>query len=109
MLRINNIQVDIDSEAAFGLLGMAARAAVPHLEKALADNSTVDLAQFATNARRSIDAAIADFQRTASGVRVDATATDLRLVGLEFDSKVLRVIGEADGTVRVTVTALPAQ
>jgi hypothetical protein len=108
-LRINNIQVDIDSEAAFGLLGIAARAAVPHLEKALADNSTVDLAQFATNARRSIDAAIADFQRTASGVRVDATATDLRLVGLEFDSKVLRVIGEADGTVRVTVTALPAQ
>jgi hypothetical protein len=109
MLRINNIQVDIDSEAAFGLLGMAARAAVPYLEKSLADNSTVDLAQFATNARRSIDAAIADFQRTASGVRVDATATDLRLVGLEFDSKVLRVIGEADGTVRVTVTALPAQ
>ena len=85
MLRINNIQVDIDSEAAFGLLGMAARAAVPHLEKALADNSTVDLAQFASNARRSIDAAIADFQRTASGVRVDATATDLRLVGLEFE------------------------
>jgi hypothetical protein len=75
--------------------------------RALADNSTA--AQFATNARRSIDAAIADFQRTASGVRVDATATDLRLVGLEFDSKVLRVIGEADGTVRVTVTALPAQ
>jgi hypothetical protein len=109
MLRINNIQVDIDSEAAFGLLGMAARAAVPYLEKSLADNSTVDLAQFATNARRSIDAAIADFQRTASGVRVDATATDLRLVGLEFDSKVLRIIGEADGTVRVTVTALPAQ
>jgi hypothetical protein len=108
-LRINNIQVDIDSEAAFGLLGMAARAAVPYLERALADNSTVDLAQFATNARRSIDMAIADFQRTASGVRVDASATDLRLVGLEFDSKVLRVIGEADGTVRVAVTALPAQ
>jgi hypothetical protein len=109
MMRIEDLRVDIDSEAAFGLLGLAARAAVPYLERALADNSTVDLAQFATNARRSIDAAIADFQRTASGVRVDATATDLRLVGLEFDSKVLRVIGEADGTVRVTVTSLPAQ
>jgi hypothetical protein len=109
IMRIEDIQVDIDSEAAFGLLGLAARAAVPYLERALADNSTVDLAQFATNARRSIDAAIADFQRTSSGVRVDATATDLRLVGLEFDSKVLRVIGEADGTVRVAVTALPAQ
>ena len=109
MMRMEDIRVDIDSEAAFGLLGLAARAAVPYLERALADNSTVDLGQFATNARRSIDTAVSDFQRTSSGVRVDATATDLRLVGLEFDSKVLRVIGEADGTVRVTVTALPAQ
>ncbi len=109
MLRINDIAVDIDSEAAFGLIGLAAKAAVPYLERALADNSRVDLLPFATNARKSIDAAIADFQKTTSGVRVDATATDLRLVGIEFNSKTLRVIAEADGTVRVEVTALPAQ
>jgi hypothetical protein len=42
-------------------------------------------------------------------VRVDASVADLRLVGIEFDSKTLRVIAEADGTARVAVSALPAQ
>jgi hypothetical protein len=40
-------------------------------------------------------------------VRVDAAVTDLRLVGVEFDAKTLRVIAEADGTVQVAVTKLP--
>jgi hypothetical protein len=31
----------------------------------------------------------------------------LRLSDIEFDAKTLRVIAEADGTVRVAVTALP--
>jgi hypothetical protein len=31
----------------------------------------------------------------------------VRLVGLEFDAKTLRVIAEADGTVGVAVNALP--
>jgi hypothetical protein len=110
MLRINNIQVDIDSGGGIRPPGHWRQGGGAASGKGTGGQlRPVDLAQFATNARRSIDAAIADFQRTASGVRVDATATDLRLVGLEFDSKVLRVIGEADGTVRVTVTALPAQ
>ena len=39
-------------------------------------------------------------------MRVDAEVSDLRLGGVEFDSKTLRVIAEADGTVRVTVTKL---
>ena len=38
-----------------------------------------------------------------------AAVTALRLVGIEFDAKTLRVIAEADGTVRVAVTALPLQ
>jgi hypothetical protein len=41
-------------------------------------------------------------------VRVDAAVADLRLVGIEFDAKTLRVIAEADGTVRVEVTRFPA-
>ena len=32
---------------------------------------------------------------------------DLRLVGIEFDAKTLRVVAEADGSARVAVTALP--
>jgi hypothetical protein len=108
VLRIENIAVDVESQAAFGLLGLAARTAVPYLEKTLAENSVIDLVPLAANARRNIEAAIADFQRSTEGVRVDATVTDLRLAGIAFDAKTLRVIAEADGTVRITVTALPA-
>ncbi|MGA7487758.1 MAG: DUF4403 family protein [Xanthobacteraceae bacterium] len=109
MLRIDDIAVDIESQAAFGLLGLAARTAAPYLEKTLAEHAVIDLVPLAANARRNIEAAIADFQRTADGVRVDATVNDLRLAGIEFDAKTLRVIAEADGTVRVTVTAFPTR
>ncbi len=37
---------------------------------------------------------------------VDAAVVDLRLADIGFDSKTLRVITEADGTVRVAVTKL---
>src|SRR5262245_2454767 len=105
-LRLNDIALDVESEAAFGLLGTAARAAVPYLEQALAENAVVDLVPLAANARKSIEAAIADFRKSADGIRVDAAVTDLRLVGIEFDAKTLRVIAEADGTVGVAVTKL---
>ena len=107
MLRLKDIALDVESEAAFGLLGAAARAAVPYLETTLAENAVVDLLPLTANARKSIEAAIVDFRKSADGVRVDAAVTDLRLVGIEFDAKTLRVIAEADGTVRVAVTALP--
>jgi hypothetical protein len=106
MLRLNDIALDVESQAAFGLLGTAARAALPHLEQALAENAVVDLVPLAANARKSIDAAISDFRKSGDGVRVEAAVTDLRLVGIEFDAKTLRVIAEADGTVRVAVTKL---
>lgn len=108
VLRIDDISVDIQSQAAFGLLGLAAKTAVPYLEKTLAENAVIDLVPLAANARKNIEAAIADFQRSADGVRVDAAVDDLRLVGIEFDAKTLRVIAEADGTVRVEVTRFPA-
>jgi len=107
MLRLNDVTLDVESEAAFGLLGAAARAAVPYLEKSLAEQAVVDLVPLAANARKSIEAAIADFRKGGDGVRVDAAVTSLRLVGVEFDAKTLRVIAEADGTVRVAVSALP--
>ena len=109
LLRIDNISVDVESQAAFGLLGTAAKAAVPYLERTLAENATVDLAPLTVNARKGITAAIAEFQKTTSGVHVDVAVADVRLVGIEFDSKTLRVIAEADGTARVAVFALPAK
>jgi hypothetical protein len=107
MLRLKDIALDVESEAAFGLLGAAAKAAVPYLEATLAENAVVDLLPLAASARKSIESALADFRKNADGVRVDAAITNLRLTGIEFDAKTLRVIAEADGTARVTVSALP--
>jgi hypothetical protein len=106
VLRLTDVALDVESQAAFGLLGAAARAAVPYLERAVAENAIVDLVPLAANARKSIDAAISDFRKSADGVRVDAAVTDLRLVGIEFDAKTLRVVAEVDGTVQVAVTKL---
>ena len=109
MLRLTDIALDVESEAAFGILGAAARATVPYLETALAENAVVDLNPLVQNARKSIEAAIADFARAATACEVDAAVTALRLVGIEFDAKTLRVIAEADGTVKVAVTSLPTR
>lgn len=107
ILRLDNLSLAVESEAAFGLLGAAAKAAVPYLEAALAKNAVVDLKPFAASARKSIESALADFRQQQDGVRVDAAVTGLRLVGIEFDSKMLRVVAEADGNVRVAVSKLP--
>ena len=106
-LRLTDIELAVESEAAFGLLGAAARAAMPHLQKALADNATIDLKPFASNAQKKIAAVIADFQKNEDGVRVAAEITSLRLADIAFDSKTLRVIAEAEGAINVHVTALP--
>jgi hypothetical protein len=109
MLRLTDLALDVESEAAFGLLGTAARAAVPYLEKALAESAVVDLNPLMQTARKNIEAAVADFGAGAAGVNVDAAITALRLVGIEYDAKTLRVIAEADGSVKVAVTALPTR
>ena len=106
-LRLTDIELAVESEAAFGLLGAAARAAMPHLQKALADKATVDLKPFASNAQKKIAAAISDFQKNEDGVRVAAEITSLRLADIAFDSKTLRVIAEAEGAINVFVTTLP--
>jgi hypothetical protein len=105
-LRLTDIQLAVESEAAFGLLGAAARAAVPHLQRALADKATIDLKPFASNAQKKIAAVIADFQKNEDGIRVAAEITSLRLADIAFDSKTLRVIAEAEGTINVAVSKL---
>jgi hypothetical protein len=107
-LRLTDIELAVESEAAFGLLGAAARAAIPHLQKTLAEKATVDLKPFAANAQKKIAAVIADFQKNEEGLRVSAEISKLRLAGIAFDSKTLRVIAEAEGAINVHVSALPA-
>jgi hypothetical protein len=107
ILGLTDIELAVESEAAFGLLGAAAQAARPQLQAALAENAVVDLKPFAASARKSIQAAIGDFTKATDGVQPEAEVTSLRLVGIEFDSKTLRVVAEADGTARALVTKLP--
>ncbi len=107
-LRLTDIELAVESETAFGLLGAAARAAIPHLQKTLAEKATVDLKPFAVNAQKKIAAVIADFRKNENGLRVAAEISKLRLADIAFDSKTLRVIAEAEGAINVYVTALPA-
>jgi hypothetical protein len=108
ILRLTDISLAVDSDAAFGLLGAAARAAMPYLQQALADSAVVDLKPFAADARAKIAGALAEFEKNSNGVRVDAAVNDLRLTGIAFDSSTLRIIAEADGNAKVSVTRLPA-
>jgi hypothetical protein len=107
VLRLTDIALDVESQAAFGLLGAAAQSALPYLEKAVAESAAVDLKPLIANARKSIEAAIAEFRSGADGIAVDAAITALRLVGIEYDATTLRVIAEADGSAKVAVSALP--
>ncbi len=108
ILRLTDIRLAVESEAAFGLLGAAAHAAMPYLQQALADKATVDLKPFASSAREKIAAVMADFQRSQGGVRVRAEITSLKLADIAFDSRTLRVIAEAAGAVNVEIRTLPA-
>jgi hypothetical protein len=105
-LRFDNIALDIESEAAFGVLGFVARAAIPDLVKVLRENAVVDLAPLVANARKNIETALTDMRKTATNVSLDAKLIDVRLAGLQFDANTVRAIAEADGTIRVDVTKL---
>jgi hypothetical protein len=109
VIKLTDIALDVESEAAFGLLGAAARAAIPYLKDSLEQNATIDLKPFAENARKSIEAAIVDFQKQDDSVRADVRLTGVRLTEIAFDSRILRVVAEAEGAVKVAVSKLPGQ
>jgi hypothetical protein len=79
---------------------------MPYLQDALAKNAVIDLKPFAADARAKIAAATADFREVTQGITVDTAISDLRLIGIEFDSSTLRIITEAQGAAKVTVTEL---
>ena len=107
ILRLTNVELGVESEAAFGLLGAAARAVMPHLQKTLAEKATVDLKPFLGDAQKTIASAISDLQKNENGVRVATEINRLGLADIAYDTKTLRLIVEAAGTINVTVAALP--
>ena len=106
-LRFTDVQLAVESEAVFGLIGAAARAVVPRLQQTLYEKAVIDLKPFAANAQQKIAEAIADFQKSDDGVRVETKINDLRLADIAFDSKTLRVVAQAEGSLNVYVTKLP--
>lgn len=107
ILRLTDLELAVESNSAFGLLGAAARPAIPYLQSALEQRATIDLKTFAANAQQRISAIVADFRKNDEGIRVDASVSSVRLGSIAFDSSTLRIIAEAEGSLRVSVTSLP--
>jgi hypothetical protein len=106
ILRFTNIALDVQSQAAFGLLGAAAQAAAPYLQQTLADKAVIDLKPFATDAKKRLATAVTSFASQANGVSGNVTITDLRLTGIAYDDKTMRVIANANGAVNVAISSL---
>jgi hypothetical protein len=109
ILRFTDVTLDLQSQAAFGLLGAAAQAAVPYLQKALADQAVIDLKPFATQARQQIATAVSGLAGQAPGMSAKVAVTDLRLTGIAYDNTTLRIIANATGSVNVAISSLSMQ
>jgi hypothetical protein len=109
ILRFTDVTLDVQSRAAFGLLGAAAQAAAPYLQKILAERAVIDLKPFAADAKKRLAAAVGQLAQQAPGLSADATVNDLRLTGIAYDANTLRVIADAEGTVNVAISSLNAQ
>lgn len=107
ILRLTDLEVAVDSDGAFGLMGAAAQAATPYLKKALAEHASIDLKSLASNAQQKLSSVITGFRTMDDGLRIIADVKSLRLGEVAFDSDTLRVIAEATGTIDVTLTTLP--
>ncbi|MET0222604.1 MAG: DUF4403 family protein, partial [Tardiphaga sp.] len=106
-LQLTDLQLAVESDAAFGLLGTAARAVVPQLQRALLEKSVIDLKPFSDNARARIAASMSEFRRNDNGIRIDTDVSSLTLTEIAFDSNVLRIIASAEGTMNASITTLP--
>jgi hypothetical protein len=106
ILRFTDVALDVKSQAAFGLLDAAAQAAAPYLQKMLAEKALIDLKPFAADAKTRIAAAVGNLAAQAPGVSAKAAVDDLRLTGIAYDSKTLRIIANASGNVDIAVSSL---
>jgi hypothetical protein len=109
ILRFTDVALDVQSNAAFGLLGAAAQAAAPLLQKTLAEEAVIDLKPFAADAKQRIGTAVGAMAAQSPGLAANVTVDDLRLAGIAYDDKTLRVIANANGTVNVAISSLAWQ
>jgi hypothetical protein len=104
VIRLTDLSLAVESQ---GALGAALRAAVPLLERALAERAVIDLKPYAAHARKSIETALAEFRAAGDGVRVDAAVTELRIGAIAFDRSTLRIVTEVKGAAKIAVAKLP--
>jgi len=109
VLRFTDVSLDVQSQAAFGLLGAAAQAAAPYLQKVLAEKAVIDLKPLAADARKRIATAVTSFVAQGNGLSANLAINDLRLTDIAYDDKTLRIIANAAGTVDVAVSSLAIQ
>jgi hypothetical protein len=109
ILRFTDVTLDVQSNAAFGLLGAAAQAAAPLLQKTLADEAVIDLKPFAADAKQRIGTAVGALAAQDPGLNANVTVDDLRLAGIAYDDHTLRVLAQANGTVNVAISSLALQ
>ena len=69
----------------------------------------IDLKPFAADAKQRIATAVASFVAQGSGVSANLAVHDLRLTGIAYDDKTLRVIANATGAVNVAVSSISMQ
>jgi hypothetical protein len=106
ILRFTDVAVDVQSKAAFGLLGEAAQAAVPHLQRTLAEQAVIDLKPFAADAKKRIVTAVSGFAGQNASLSASVSVNELRLTGIAYDDKTLRIIADAKGSVSVAISSL---
>jgi Domain of unknown function (DUF4403) len=109
ILRFTDVALDVQSNAAFGLLGAAAQAAAPLLQKTLADEAVIDLKPLAADAKTRIGTAVGALAAQSPGLSANVTVNDLQLAGIAYDDKTLRVIANAYGAVNVAISSLAWQ
>jgi hypothetical protein len=109
ILHFTDVGLDVQSKAAFGLLGEAAQAALPYLQRTLAEQAVIDLKPFAADAKKRIGAAVSGFASQSAGLSASVTVNDLRLTGIAYDDKTLRIIADAKGSVNVAISSLAGQ
>jgi hypothetical protein len=67
------------------------------------------LKPFADDAKKRIGAAVSDFTGQSAGLSANVTVNDLRLTGIAYDDKTLRIIADAKGTVSAAISSLAWQ
>lgn len=108
-LKLVDLAIDVQSQAAFGLLDAAASAAIPYFINLLSERAQIDLKPFAADAKARIEAAAKQAQSSRTDVKITIAIDSLALQEIAFDATTLRVVAETRGQAGLSILSLPAR